>query len=146
MENSLVYLAVQQVDEMSHFLDHFVDLGLRRVVVLLGNSAEPPEVVLIQLQVCVQLSECGLQLETKQTYFRDLAWVWQDVAVRTETDWPLSPSHTHTHIQTYVDSHPQMRYRSITSRLLRSLAVLLLISGRDLNLWGSTSESNAPSF
>lgn len=97
MENSLVYLAVQQVDEMSHFLDHFVDLGLRRVVVLLGNSAEPPEVVLIQLQVCVQLSECGLQLETKQTYFRDLAWVWQDVAVRTETDWPLSPSHTHAH-------------------------------------------------
>lgn len=89
--------------------------------------------VLIELQVSVQLRECGLQLETTQTYFRDLAWVWQDVTVWRETDQQLS-------------LHTQIHYQSITSRLLRSLADLLLISGRDLNLWGSTSESNACSL
>lgn len=54
--------------------------------------------VLIQLQVSMQLRECGLQLETTQTYFRDLTWVWRDVTVRIETDQPLSlHKHAHTH-------------------------------------------------
>lgn len=138
--NSL-YLTVQQGDKRFHLSDHLYKLGHCRVVVLLWNPVQPLKVVLIQLQVSMQLRECGLQLETTQTYFRDLAWVWQNLTVWIETDHPLS---LHKHAQTH--SHAQTHYQSITSRLLRSLADLLLISGRDLNLWGSTSESNACSL
>lgn len=88
-------------------------------------------------------SECSWEsvgFSWKQhTYFRDLAWVWPDVSVAGNRLAPLPSQvqHTVTH---------RILYQSITSRLLRSLADLLLISGRDLNLWGSTSDSNAWSF
>lgn len=97
-ETLFLYLTVQQVDERFHFSDHLHQLGQWRVVVLLWNLVQPLKVVLIQLQVSMQLRECGLQLETTQTYFRDLTWVWRDVTVRIETDQPLSlHKHAHTH-------------------------------------------------
>lgn len=87
---------------------------------LLGNPVQPLEVVLIQLQLSMQLREGGFQLEGAQE---------ERISDGVVTCW-----------ESRID------YQSITSRLLRSLADLLLISGRDGNLWGSTSESKACSF
>ncbi len=99
---------MQQVDERFHFFDHLYQLGQCRVMVLLWNLGEPLKVVLIQFQVSMQLRECGLQLETTQTYFRDLAWVWQNVTAWIEADQPLSlhrNAHTLTNAHTQTWSH-----------------------------------------
>lgn len=108
--NSALYLTVQQVDERFHFSDHLCQLGQCRMVVLLWNLVQPLKVVLIQLQVSMQLRECGLQLETTQTYFRDLAWVWQDVTVCIETDQPLSP---HKHKLTHTLSEHYLKIAEV---------------------------------
>lgn len=69
---------MQEIDERLHLLDHLHQLGQRRVVVLLGHPVEPLKVVLVELQVGVQLGECGLQLkggggggEEKKSNFTD---------------------------------------------------------------------------
>lgn len=99
----LFYLTVQQVDERFHLSDHFDQLRQRRVVVLLWDLIQPFKVVLVQLQVSMQLRECGLQLETTNAYFRDFAWVWWDAAVQTETEQSLS-LHEHAYPHTHANA------------------------------------------
>lgn len=122
------YLTVQQADEGFHLLDHLHQFGQRRVVVLLGNPVQPLEVVHVLLQVGVQLGQGLLQLggarEVRVSHSRGDVLGGRRAAHVTGSD------------VTGV----------ITSRLLRSEADLLLISGRDMNLWGSTSESKVCSL
>lgn len=115
------YLTVQQADEGFHFLDHLHQFGQRRVVVLLRNPVEPLEVVLVLLQVGVQLGQGLLQLGGAQ-----------ELRVSRQQGRRVGEVSRSTGVN--------------TSRLLRSEADRLLISGRDMNLWGSTSESKVCSL
>lgn len=61
-----LYLAVKQDAESFHFPDYLKQLGQCVMVVLLRDVVQPLKVTLVQLQVQVQLCQCGLQLGSKQ--------------------------------------------------------------------------------
>lgn len=103
------HLTVQHVDERFHFFDHLSQLGQCGVVVLLWNPAQPLKVVLIQLQVSIQLRECGLQLKIVEVIGWSVAHFWQrpepvGLDVWVECMLLLKEKTRHTHIHTHIST------------------------------------------